>query len=37
MILVLDIGNSQIFGGVFDDERLVPAIPPRHARGEHVR
>ncbi len=22
MILVLDIGNSQIYGGVFDDERL---------------
>ena len=22
MILVLDIGNSQIYGGVFDDDRL---------------
>jgi len=23
MILVLDIGNSQIYGGVFDDDKLV--------------
>jgi type III pantothenate kinase len=23
MILVLDVGNSQVYGGVFDDERLV--------------
>ena len=23
MILVLDIGNSQVYGGVFDDEKLV--------------